>query len=202
MKTKPPSHMSYEGSALHFLRKRRNKKWQDCHSSQQVNSGVLDGFRRCKGNFRLFPCTVKTDVRRDALSLDVIKFQAQNCKVIDTPCRSGVKMLDWLDNDTVNAEGLDLSGHDVWMSWFGWLTCLQIQRAVLYRSVNLIRMCVDEISFLSITSLLQPTRPDSRRATFSAVLTRFTPSSTVRACSLLTVTSALPVCFMLFQITW
>ena len=58
------------------------------------------------------------------------------------------------------------------------------------------RTCVADMSCLVITSLLQPTSPTLRRAVFSAVLTRFTPSSTVRACPLLTVTVALPACLM------
>lgn len=52
-----------------------------------------------------------------------------------------------------------------------------------------------------MTSLLQPTKPAYLRAVFSAVLTRLTPSSTVRAWALLTVTSALPACLIAFQIT-
>lgn len=52
-----------------------------------------------------------------------------------------------------------------------------------------------------MTSLLQPTKPAYLRAVFSAVLTRLTPSSTVRACALLTVTSALPAFLIALQIT-
>ncbi len=124
MKTKPPSHMSYEGSALHFLRKRRNKEWQDCHSSQQINSVVLDGFRRCKGNFRLFPCTVKTDVRRDTLSLDIKQFQSQHSEVVFFASIS-IDMLLGFDNNTVHGKGLDLSGHD------GWFGLWKVYKAVL-----------------------------------------------------------------------
>ena len=58
------------------------------------------------------------------------------------------------------------------------------------------RTCVADISVRSMTSLLQPTSPTLVRAVFSAVLTRLMPSSTVRACPLLTVTVALPACLM------
>lgn len=72
-------------------------------------------------------------------------------------------------------------------------------RSVLYKSLNDIFTCVEDSTSRVTTSLLQPTKPASFRAVFSAVLTLLTPSSTVRAWTLLTVTSALPVALIALQ---
>jgi hypothetical protein len=72
-------------------------------------------------------------------------------------------------------------------------------KSVLYSSVNVTLILVADSGSLVTTSLLQPTRPTCRRATFSAVLTRLTPFSKVRRNALLTVTSALPVSLIVCQ---